>query len=104
MSASYLFANSHEMPWRKSDFADGVHVKDLGQSDGQAMQLVRFDAGTRFPRHSHAGPEFVYVLSGEVIQQGRRLAAGWAGIAPAGTEEDDFASESGATFLIVYAD
>lgn len=104
MSKSHLVTDSGNVPWRKSNSAEGVHVKDLGVSDGQAMQLVKFDAGTKFPWHKHIGPEFVYVLSGEVVQRGRRLSAGWAGVAPAGTEEDDFVSETGATFLIVYTE
>jgi quercetin dioxygenase-like cupin family protein len=101
---SYIFSDSEKVPWRESNFAQGVQVKDLGVSDGQAMQLVKFAAGAQFPWHKHTGPEFIYVFSGEVIQRGRRLSAGWAGVAPAGTEEDDFASETGAIFLIVYTE
>lgn len=92
------------MPWRRSQFADGVFVKDLGTSDGQSMQLVRFEAGVHFPWHRHAGPEFIYVLEGEVTQRGRKLGPGDAGIAPANTEEADFLSETGATFLLVYTE
>ena len=104
MTKPFAAINSHAIAWRKSDFAPGVSVKDLGESDGQAMQLVQFDPGARFPWHRHAAPEFIYILAGEVIQRGRRLGAGWAGIAPAGTEEDDFMSETGAQFLLVYGE
>jgi len=104
MRNPYVVTSSNDIPWRKSTFAEGIQVKDLGASDGQAMQLVKFEPGTRFPWHRHSGPEFIYVIAGEVVQQGRRLSAGWAGIAPGGTEEDDFMSESGATFLIVYSE
>ena len=100
----FLATSADAVPWRRSDFASGVDVKDLGKSNGQAMQLVRFQPGARFPWHEHHGAECIYVLSGEVIQQGRRLSAGWAGIAPAGTQEDDFMSETGATFLLVYTE
>ena len=104
MSKPFIVAESAAIPWRKSKFAEGVYVKDLGASDGQAMQLVRCEPGARFPWHRHAGPEFIYLIEGEVIQRGRRLRAGDAGIAPAGTEEDDFVSEAGATFLTVYSE
>ena len=104
MSEPFIVSAGAAIPWRKSKFADGVDVKDMGASDGQAMQLVRCEPGARFPWHRHAGPEFIYVIEGEVIQRGRRLGSGDAGIAPAGTEEDDFASETGATFLIVYTE
>jgi hypothetical protein len=63
--------------------------------------MVRFEPGTRFPLHRLDGPEMIYVLAGEVVQRGTRLSVGWAGIAAAGTEEDDFFSAIGATFLIV---
>ncbi len=104
MSKPFIVTSAAEVPWRKSTFAEGIYVKDLGSSDGQAMQLVKYEPGARFPWHRHAGPEFIYVTEGEVIQRGKRLGPGCAGIAPAGTEEDDFASETGAIFLTVYAE
>src|SRR5215469_7594706 len=104
MSKPFIVTASAAIPWRKSKFAEGVYVKELGTSDGQAMQLVRCERGARFPWHRHAGPEFIYVIAGEVIQRGKRLGPGDAGIAPAETEEDDFLSETGATFLTVYTE
>jgi len=104
MDKPFIMRAADTIPWRPSTFAAGVFVKDLGSSDGQAMQLVRFEPGARFPRHEHVGPEFIYILQGEVIQQGRRLGPGCAAVAPADTTEDDFASETGATFLIVYTE
>ena len=104
MTTDFLSANANEVPWRPSSFADGVSVKDLGSSDGQSIQLVRFQPGARFPWHRHAGPEFLYVIEGEFIQRGVRLGPGCAGIAPAGTEEDDFMSETGGVFVLVYTE
>ena len=104
MTRPFIASAGPQIAWRKSNFAAGVQVKDLGSSDGQSMQLVKFDPGARFPLHQHAGPEFIYVIEGEVIQRGKRLGPGWAGIAPSGTEEDDFVSEVGAVFLLVYTE
>lgn len=104
MNNPFLRADSTRIPWRKSNFAEGVLVKDLGSSDGQSIQLVRFEPGARFPRHQHSGPEFLYVIDGEAIQRGKRLGPGCVGIAPAGTEEDDFWSETGCVFLTVYTE
>ena len=104
MDPKFLAVNSSEVAWRASTFAKGVWVKDLGSFDGRSMQLVRFDPGARFPWHRHAGPEFVYVLEGEVTQRGVRLAQGWASVSAEGTEDEDFLSESGAVFLTVYTD
>ena len=68
----------------------------------QSMQEIR--TRERFAGQGFYGPEFIYVIEGEVVQRGERLGSGCAGIAPAGTEEDDFVSETGATFLIIYTE
>ncbi len=67
MAPGYHFTDSSSMPWRESSVAAGVEVKDLGSVNGQAMQLVRFAPGTKFPVHRHDGPEFVYMIEGEAL-------------------------------------
>ena len=76
-------------------------MKDLAVTDGWEMQLVRFEAGIRFPMHTHASPEFLFVLEGELIQAGRRLGPGWASVAAAGSVDDDVHSETGCVFILV---
>jgi anti-sigma factor ChrR (cupin superfamily) len=100
----FFFADSEAMPWRASTFAAGVEVKDLGTANGRVMQMVRFPPGTVFPLHKHEGPEFVYVLEGELIQNGQRLGRGWVSVASAGTVDKDVKSETGCVFLIVYSE
>lgn len=100
----FFFVDSDSTPWHASTFAPGVEVKDLGAANGRSMQLVRFPPGTVFPTHKHAGPEFVYVLEGELIQNGQRLGRGWASVSQAETVDDDVKSETGCMFLIVYSD
>lgn len=102
MDARYLFTNAGSTPWRTSAVADGVEVKDLGTANGRSMQLVRFAPGTRFPAHIHEGPEFVYMIEGEAVQNGQHLGPGWAATAEAGTSDEDFHSPTGCTFLTVY--
>ena len=63
----YSFVDSQSIPWRKSTFAPGIDVKDLGTSNGRPMQLVRFEDGTSLPIHTHAGPEFIYRPEGEPV-------------------------------------
>jgi hypothetical protein len=99
---SYIDAES--TPWRASTFAAGVEVKDLGDANGRAMQLVRFPPGTVFPVYRHAGPEFVYILEGELLQNGKRLGHGWASVSAAGTVDDDVRSDTGCVFLLVYSE
>ena len=90
-----------DLPWRPSAVAAGVHVKDLLASDGWQMQLVRCDPGARFPVHTHTGPEFLFILEGELLQAGRRLGPGWASVASAGSVDDDVRSDAGCVFVLV---
>jgi anti-sigma factor ChrR (cupin superfamily) len=99
-----FFIDGESAPWRASTFAPGVEVKDLGRANGRAMQLVRFPPGTVFPRHTHEGPEFVYILEGEMLQNGQRLSRGWASVSAAGTVDEDVRSETGCVFLLVYSE
>jgi hypothetical protein len=57
--------------------------------------------GARFPVHTHKGPEFVFILEGELVQGGRRLGPGWASVAGAGTVDEDVHSERGCVFVVV---
>jgi anti-sigma factor ChrR (cupin superfamily) len=98
----FSFTDSARTPWVTSRFASGVTVKNLGRADGRAMQLVRFAPGVTFPNHFHTGPEFIYVLEGEAIQNGQRLQAGYAGVARKGTVDTGFRSDTGCVFLLVY--
>ena len=100
----FVFTDSRQTPFRASTFAEKVCVKDLGTAEGRSMQLVRFEPGAVFPVHTHRGPEFVYILEGELIQRGRRLGPGWASVAASGSVDDDVRSECGCTFLTVYSE
>jgi anti-sigma factor ChrR (cupin superfamily) len=98
---AFRAVNTADVPWRRSTVAAGVFVKDLAVTDGWEMQMVRFEPGTRFPVHVHERPEFIFVLEGELVQAGRRLGPGWAGIASVGTTDDDVYSEVGCVFVLV---
>jgi anti-sigma factor ChrR (cupin superfamily) len=100
----YQFTDANHTPWRKSTFANGIEVKDLGHANGRSMQLVRFAPGASFPLHTHAGPEFIYLLEGSAIQEGQPLSAGWSAVAATGTTDSNFHSPAGCVFLTVYTD
>lgn len=102
--SDYQFTDANDVPWRKSTFAAGIEVKDLGGANGRSMQLVRFAPGASFPLHRHAGPEFIYLLEGSAIQEGQELSAGWAAVAATDTTDSNFHSPAGCVFLTVYAD
>lgn len=98
----FFSVDTQALGWVQSACADGVQIKNLGKANGRAMQLVRFAPGTTFPTHLHTGPEFIYMLEGEAIQNGKRLLPGWVGIAEAGTTDTGFRSDTGCMFLLMY--
>jgi len=90
-----------DLPWKPSSFFTGVFVKDVAITDGLEMQIVRLEAGARLPVHTHEGPEFIYVLEGELILGGQHLSQGWASVASVGSVHSDVHSESGCVFVLV---
>ncbi|MBX7135024.1 MAG: cupin domain-containing protein [Fimbriimonadaceae bacterium] len=102
--SGYQFNDSNAIAWRKSTFAEGVEVRDLGKANGREMQLVRFAPGASFPLHVHSGPEFIYLLEGQAIQAGQRLQPGWVAVAATGTTDNRFHSPTGCLFLTVYSE
>ena len=98
---SFWSVKVDNLPWRPSTMASGVFVKDIAVTDGWEMQIVRFEPGTRFPVHTHEGPEFVFILEGELVQAGRRMGPGWASVASAGTIDEGVYSETGCVFVLV---
>jgi anti-sigma factor ChrR (cupin superfamily) len=92
-----------DLPWRPSAMASGVFVKDVAVTDGWEMQIVRLEPGARLPVHTHQRPEFLFVLEGELVQGGRRMAAGWASVAGAGTVDEEVYSDTGCVFVLVDA-
>ncbi len=61
------------------DSVAGVYVKTLmfDESTGRAPTiLLKFDAGARYPLHTHPGGEEVFVLEGDIHLGGDHLFAG----------------------------
>jgi len=101
-ASGFSFTDSGAAPWLQSKVAPGVQVKHLGKANGRALDLVRFEPGVVFPLHEHKGPEFIFLLEGEAIQNEQRLTSGWAGVAERGTLDNQFRSETGCLFLLNY--
>jgi anti-sigma factor ChrR (cupin superfamily) len=101
VSNGFTFVRTDDLAWRPSKMGTGILVKDVAVTDGWEMQIVRVEPGARFPAHTHAGPEFLFMLEGELVQAGRRLGPGWASVASAGTVDEDVYSETGCLFVLV---
>lgn len=90
-----------DLSWKPSILAPEVFVKDVAVTDGLEMQIVRLEPGAQIPLHTHECPEFIYVLEGELILEGRRLSQGWASVASVGSVHSDVHSETGCVFVLV---
>ena len=66
-----------------------------------ATPMARIGPGVIFPGHHHSGPEECYVISGDVIIQGRHLHAGDFHHADGGSEHDPITSMYGGEVLLV---
>jgi hypothetical protein len=53
------------------------------------------------PVHHHA-LEYLYVIEGSVVNNGKLLEAGCGYIAEAGTQHDEFSSSTDASFVVVF--
>lgn len=84
----------------------GVHRRTFS-TDHATLTSYRFDAGARFPLHSHSQEQITVVQEGEVeftvAGEVQRLAAGgWSVVAP-GVEHGLRAGPGGAAILAVIA-
>jgi quercetin dioxygenase-like cupin family protein len=91
---------SEWMPWTGS--AGEARAKVLGSADGYTVVLVEAQPGYRGSPHVHAHPEFNYVVAGSLRNQGLELSEGDGYAAAAGTSHDDFVTDTGATYVVVF--
>jgi len=87
------------VPWGGSGNA---RAKILGQADGYVVAMVEAEPGYAGDPHEHAYAEFSYVIEGVVRNQGEEMEAGDGYAAASGSTHADFATESGAKYLIIF--
>lgn len=95
-----MFADSTAMEWQQ--LADGLAMKMMAAADGKVIAQFKFDAGYEGGKHHHEEPEFTYVLEGSIISNGVEMLAGHAYAAQAGTDHEEFRSETGAVVVSVF--
>jgi quercetin dioxygenase-like cupin family protein len=94
-------ANDSEwLPWSGS--AGEARAKILGTADGYTVVFVEAQPGYRGSPHVHTNPEFSYVVEGSVRNQGQQLSAGDGYAAAAGSSHDDFATDTGAAYIVIF--
>ena len=88
------------LPWTGS--AGEARAKIIGTADGYTVAFIEAQPGYQGNPHVHTHAEFNYVIDGSVRNQGQEMKAGDGYAAAAGSSHDDFATDSGATYLVIF--
>jgi quercetin dioxygenase-like cupin family protein len=88
------------VPWTGS--AGEARAKILGSADGYMVVVVEAQPGYAGTAHEHTHAEFNYVVAGTVRNQGQQMSAGDGYAAAAGSTHTDFATNSGATYIVIF--
>ena len=94
------FTDTNNMEWQILE--SGQMLKLIGTAQGTGFILSKIPPGFSGPAHHHDALEYLYVIEGSVISNGKLLEAGHGYIAEPGTQHDEFSSSSGATFVVVF--
>ncbi len=78
-----------------------IKLLSLETERGYAVLLGKIEAGVRYPAHQNAGPEDIYILSGDLMVGDRKLVAGDFHHADKGSQHEVNYSENGCTLLAV---
>ena len=87
------------MPWGGSGDA---RAKVLGNADGYMVMLVEAQPGYAGDADIHDYAEFFYLIEGTLRNQGQEMHAGDGYAAAAGSTHTDFATEGGATYIVIF--
>jgi quercetin dioxygenase-like cupin family protein len=100
LKAEGVAATPFEIPGSRGQFRIQILNEDAGR--GVVTSIVHIPAGCFIPAHFHeAGPEMHFVLSGDLIERGERLAPGAFLTHAPGVVHGPHESEGGAQVLTV---
>jgi anti-sigma factor ChrR (cupin superfamily) len=78
-----------------------IKLLSLERDRGYAVMLGKLDPGARYPAHVNAGPEDIFILTGDLFIGDRKLVAGDFHHADAGSQHEENHSVEGCTLLAV---
>jgi anti-sigma factor ChrR (cupin superfamily) len=78
-----------------------IKLLSLDSDRGYAVLMGRLEAGVRYPPHTHAGGEELYIVTGDLHIGDRRLGPGDFHHADAGTSHGENYSVEGCTLIAV---
>ena len=87
------------MPWGTRGDA---RAKMLGNADGHLVMLVEAQPGYQGDPHVHDYPEFFYLIEGTLRNQGQVMRTGDGYAAAAGSTHTNFATDTGATYIVIF--
>jgi len=87
------------VPWGTKGNA---RAKILGSADGYMVACVQADPGYEGDPHVHGHPEFFFLVEGTVRNQGREMVAGDGYAAGTNSSHTDFATDTGATYIVIF--
>jgi len=81
----------------------GAYIKllSLERERGYAVLMGKLDPGTRYPAHVNAGPEDIFILTGDLVIGDRKMRAGDFHHADGGSQHAENYSVEGCTLLAV---
>ena len=98
----FQFINFDDKGWKALP-VPGAFIKllSLERERGYAVLLGKLDPGVRYPAHVNAGPEDIYILTGDLHIGERRLGVGDFHHADAGSKHEINYSVEGCTLIAV---
>jgi quercetin dioxygenase-like cupin family protein len=101
--AGLRFEDSAESHGWKPLPIPGAYIKllSLEKERGYAVLLGKLEPGARYPAHVNAGPEDIFILSGDLVVGERRMAAGDFHHADGGSFHAENYSVDGCTLFAV---
>ena len=99
-------ASAFEDDWKEPEWKEGApglwyQLLSKDADTQRVTMVVRLEPGIKYPPHSHAGLEELYLLEGELWIDNRKLRPGDYNRAEAGTGDERVWSEGGCTCLLI---
>ena len=94
--------HADDIDWGPWGSGDNARAKILTQGDGFYVALVEAEPGYAGDPHEHAHSEFLYLLRGSLSTQARTMTPGDSYVAEAGSTDDEFHTDDGATYLSIF--
>jgi len=95
------FLMQNEGPWHATPYP-GVQLRELSNASAEmAIFMLNLEPGTKFPDHDHHGSEDMYLLSGDLDINGKRMGPGDFMHSDPSTKHHDMYSPGGCQAIVV---